>query len=660
MKKIAIVGVEGSGKTVLLTVMGDKYSTPNANGVFLKPMNGSTFSYYTRQAANLRSGEWPLATESSVLKLDWTLMRKSTPNEPLQQLGQLSFLDFGGEIYRRAFGGRAQSELDQEDEQRRNAVEELKSHVKNADILIVLVNLGDIINGKNNNERTVEMNWLSLAILSFAYEQVGMRDVALVFTQADAYAKIISSCGGVRGALAEYLKEVDASYGDRLHLFRVSAVNKTVPSQDRKLQLPAKKIDSEKFDSEGLEELMAWIVERIAPPTVRKGRWGWWAALAFCITATVGVAMWFCYKTNYKVAGWVNDTVYKWIGYRVEGVRNPNNPNLIAGADENTWVATRPGYVWVQGTDKDEWRQGLRHPDNSRLISEAEEGKWKSTEEGYVWIGGSNTEWRAGIKSAKHPHWFSVISGEHPTGYWELEPGYSQKYPNVKGSWDVVWSPGLMDGDSRRATKQEGKWEIKCHACSGKSVRCAACEGKGRIETGGCPECHGSGTVERMMMVKCPNCGGRFPKGKVQCPKWSITDNIYTYPEPTLLGGPKRGVVDRNKHVVGKRTCPTCHGMGQIFESSWWGGSSEKECITCGGAGYFYDLCSFCNGLRYVDCKNCGGSGEVPRKTNVICDRCGGTSRPAKIEQCRACEGQGSVPVTPSCHVCDGVGWVAE
>ena len=201
MKKIAIVGVEGSGKTVLMAVMGDKYESPDANGVFLRPMNRETYSYYTKETANLRNGKWPLATESSVLELDWMLMRQSGPSASQEQLGQISFLDFGGEIYRRAFGDRAQSELEDEDEQRKNAVERLKAHVKNADALIVLVNLSDIINGKGNDERTIEMNWLSQAILSFAYEKAEKQNVALVFTQADTYVETIASCGGVRNAV---------------------------------------------------------------------------------------------------------------------------------------------------------------------------------------------------------------------------------------------------------------------------------------------------------------------------------------------------------------------------------------------------------------------------------------------------------------------------
>ena len=227
MKKVAIVGVEGSGKTVLMAAMGDKYRSPDANGVFLKPINRQTYSYCTKEVAMLRAGKWPLATENSVTELDWKLMLQTRSKAGQEEVCQLSFLDFGGEIYRRAFGDRDQSELDDEDEQRKSAVERLKAHVREADVLMVLVNLSDIINGSVSDERTIEMNWLSQAILSFAYDSASKRNVALIFTQSDTYAETITRYGGVEGTLRKFLSEVDASYGNRLAVFDVAAVNKT-------------------------------------------------------------------------------------------------------------------------------------------------------------------------------------------------------------------------------------------------------------------------------------------------------------------------------------------------------------------------------------------------------------------------------------------------
>lgn len=250
MVKVAILGVEGSGKTVLFSVMGDRYETPDRNGLFLTPSNHETYSYCKKGMAALRKGAWPSATtpEASV-ELDWQLMKKrGGGGKAGRPLARLSFLDFAGEAYRKAFGGGGR-ESGVADE--RNAVERLRRHVKKADALIVLVDLSKIINGDEGDPRTIEMNWLSQAILSEARK----KSVALVFTQADRYSETIRQCGGVRGALAKYLPVVNSTYGSKLPLFQVAAVDATVPcADDPMLMLPAPD-----FGSMGFEELMRWM-----------------------------------------------------------------------------------------------------------------------------------------------------------------------------------------------------------------------------------------------------------------------------------------------------------------------------------------------------------------------------------------------------------------
>lgn len=260
MKKVAIVGVEGSGKTVLMAAMGDKYRSPDENGVFLAPVSRATYAYCAKLAAALRAGKWPFATESGVLNLDWKLMRRQNPDTEPAELGQLSFLDFGGEIYRLAFGDGAAAELD---EQRRQSVELLKGHVRDADALIVLVNLSDIINGNVDDERTIEMNWLSQAILTYAFETSGKRNVALVFSQYDTYSETIAQCGGLRQTLACYLPEVASRYGYRLSLFAITAVDKTIPAPDGS----GYPIPAPDFKPMGLEPLLQWMCNGVGKKT---------------------------------------------------------------------------------------------------------------------------------------------------------------------------------------------------------------------------------------------------------------------------------------------------------------------------------------------------------------------------------------------------------
>ena len=62
MKKVAIVGVEGSGKTVMLAGLGELYTQPDEGGYFLAPKNFGTAAYVGDKIARMRKGEWPTAT----------------------------------------------------------------------------------------------------------------------------------------------------------------------------------------------------------------------------------------------------------------------------------------------------------------------------------------------------------------------------------------------------------------------------------------------------------------------------------------------------------------------------------------------------------------------------------------------------------------------
>lgn len=711
MKKIAIVGVEGSGKTVLMAAMGDKYKSPDANGIYLKPVNRETFAYCEKLMGQMQDGKWPIATGKAITdNLRWTLTRKVADGED-DRIAELSFLDFGGEIYRLAFGG---GEHDEPDEDTKNAIAQLRSHVEEAEVLIVLVNLSDIINGKRNEERTIEMNWLSQAILSFAYDEANKSSVALVFTQADLYAETIADCGGLRGVLTKYMPTVDTSYGKRLALFSVAAVNKTVPAPDGSgFQVP-----SPDFKPQGLENLVSWVVNYVvevrrrneqrvtqAVEAEESKRKRWKIAVGVIgLLGILGLGAWIGYNTNTEFKNWVDGqlTAIGWAQKEtavhteprpavplvkpaeeprklpvepakppkaepkwIVGARNPNNPNLVAGKRRNTWVATRPGYVWIEGTDRDEWKQGLRHPDNSKLVSDWQEGEWKSTEEGYVWVGGSRTEWRAGIESSKHPHWVSIITDEHPTDYWRPKPGYSKKDKNAEGLSELVWTPGLMDGERKASTTPE-QWLHKCGSCSGtgrikRSTKCSSCDGKGTIRTREtCSDCDGSGKVKTLANGKCPVCsqqrerinallGGVWPAGKILCPK--MLEPNFAIRNLGTFNGQFLGL----KHVFLKGACFGCGGSGKFLSPM-----GPVNCVTCGGYGYIWELCKTCSGEGVRDCDTCGGDGEIRRTEESSCDNCDGDGWRYRSKQCGDCKGEGVDLSTSRCGTCNGDGWIAE
>lgn len=349
------------------------------------------------------------------------------------------------------------------------------------------------------------------------------------------------------------------------------------------------------------------------------------------------------------------------------GSPHPRNPNLVADVRLDTWRSTRPGYVWVEGTDRDEWKVGVQHPENSKLKSDWQEGKWTPTEEGYVWTGGSRTEWRAGIESTKHPHWVSIVTDEHPTGYWRPMPGYSKKNKDEEGLSELVWTPGVII-KGRKTGNREGEWLKKCTRCKGtgrvtKRTKCSSCDGSGKIKTKkDCLKCDGSGKVRTTSRVKCPNCGRDEAKnllgslllsksvvGKVACPK--MGESNFAMNNLGTFNGQFLGM----KHVFLKGSCLTCGGQGRFISPM-----GVQNCISCGGYGYIWEFCNTCNGEGIIPCGTCGGSGEVRRTEESMCNNCDGDGWVYKSSQCSYCKGEGESSSTSSCNTCSGDGWVVE
>ena len=249
MKKVAIVGVEGSGKTVMLAGLGDLYIRPDQEGYFLAPKNFGTAEYVAEKMERMRKGEWPTATAGDEMQgLDWTLKRREPgTRQPSETVCEVSFLDFAGEVYRTAFGiGEGDASLAEQ-------VEELKKYVREADDLIVLVNLRDIIAGVRD-ARVKEAKWITKAILdvALAEEERKAPRAAIVLSQADSYAETIKSCGGALGVLEQYLPYVAAEYG-WLDVFAANAVDKTMLDDDGNV------VPAAGFTTQGLLPILKWI-----------------------------------------------------------------------------------------------------------------------------------------------------------------------------------------------------------------------------------------------------------------------------------------------------------------------------------------------------------------------------------------------------------------
>ena len=252
MKKVAIVGVEGSGKTVMLAGLGDLYTYPDEEGYFLVPKNFGTAAYVAEKIARMRKGEWPVATAGDEMQgLDWTLSRQKEGGRgrPVN-ICEVSFLDFAGEVYRAAYGISSGGDASLKEQ-----AEELKQYVCGADELIVLINLRDVITNGLGDKRVQEAMWITKSILDTALGDEAGKNVpraAIVLSQADSYASTIEACGGAQGVLKKYLPYVANSYG-WLDVFSASAVDKTALDDDGNM------VPAADFTTQGLLPIMKWI-----------------------------------------------------------------------------------------------------------------------------------------------------------------------------------------------------------------------------------------------------------------------------------------------------------------------------------------------------------------------------------------------------------------
>lgn len=258
-ERIAVVGVDGSGKTVLMAALGEMYERPDENGYFLSADDSRTFHTVKAQIDRMRKGAWPNATDmEGVTSLNWTLCKRD--GKRIAKLVKLSFADYAGEVYRLAFGEHAEDEL----APYRNQVEALRDHIRSADMLLVLVNLKDIIDGNLASAKTCETMWLTKEIIDLAFDDQNVfipdREVALVFTQAAKYQSVIDESGGLGNAYRKYLPHVESLYPE-LKLLSVSVVDKTVVDSNG-FEVPA-----EDFASTGLSDIFRLITEKTGSET---------------------------------------------------------------------------------------------------------------------------------------------------------------------------------------------------------------------------------------------------------------------------------------------------------------------------------------------------------------------------------------------------------
>ena len=250
---IAIVGLEASGKTVLMTALARKLAQTSSRGYFLDPIGNRTIKYIEKNWAILQSGEWPASTPpGEMFKLKWNFHVQN--GKSACETASLQMIDAAGQDMRQLFSD--ESVLEQLPEHFRPLVQ----YMQNASILLVVLNIKDYI-GEGDTTRKIE----NQAALKYALDvlQKSNRRAALIFTQMDQYSEFIDSRGGLENFCREELPYIYNAYvsSQKNPLIGVAAVNRTEVREmsDGTFQ----RVPAPGFDSDGLEQIGDWLAARV-------------------------------------------------------------------------------------------------------------------------------------------------------------------------------------------------------------------------------------------------------------------------------------------------------------------------------------------------------------------------------------------------------------
>lgn len=182
---IAIIGTEGSGKTILATVWARRLAYSNADNLFLSDKNTDTEKYVDQAWQTLNKGEWPLSTPPGTqTELDWDL-NYADIKYPIK------LLDLPGQDLRNFFNDRYDTLSTDK--------QALFNYVSSASLVIAVVNLERIVKNPGSDDRFV----LS-AIVRFLEQNAESQHLYFVFT---AWDKVAATILEKYGSLMEYIRK---------------------------------------------------------------------------------------------------------------------------------------------------------------------------------------------------------------------------------------------------------------------------------------------------------------------------------------------------------------------------------------------------------------------------------------------------------------------
>lgn len=259
---VAIVGTEGSGKTVLMATLAARFSE-HGSRYYMRAMTKKTEQYVRHSFERLNgdfkdpeTGErqppgWVASTDPGVM-LDflWSVSLHSKP------ICDVRMVDAAGQDFRQMFG----DDLALDEERLSAQQRKLYAYVRDAAIIMLTVNLADFV-GEEDSDRRSTNEWALRFVVDHVLEKHPDKIGLLVFTGMHRYAQYLKQHGSWVEVARQYLPGATkaALANKRLEVMAVSAVNETELDPHGGTQPVPKR----NFTSTGLEELLAWLVSQV-------------------------------------------------------------------------------------------------------------------------------------------------------------------------------------------------------------------------------------------------------------------------------------------------------------------------------------------------------------------------------------------------------------
>ena len=254
--KIAVIGLEASGKTVLMTVLAKKLSQTIHQGYFLDPKGVLTIKYIESVWNTLQNLDWPPSTPpGEMFNLCWAL--RVTPEfskNGKSYEAELHLLDAAGQDMRQLFAYDNTEDIPE-------YLRPLAEYYKQADILLIALNIYDYV-GKTVDQMCRIENQATIKAALDMLQKSNQR-VAIIFTQMDKYYPFVEQKGGLDNFCKNYLPYIYNAYvaNSSNSLISVAAVNDTVTvekEEGKQVLVP-----KPNFSSFGLEDVCNWLAKQV-------------------------------------------------------------------------------------------------------------------------------------------------------------------------------------------------------------------------------------------------------------------------------------------------------------------------------------------------------------------------------------------------------------